>query len=51
MLGMWEAAAGAHFKLPLSEVFHGAGNGAVIMVQEENNDLPGRIVGAASIIK
>ena len=50
MLGMWEAGSGAHLKLPLSEVFRGKGNGAVIMVQEENNDLPGPIIGAASLV-
>lgn len=51
ILGMWEASSGVHLKLPLSEVFRGPGTGAVIMVQEENNDLPGRIVGAASILQ
>jgi hypothetical protein len=51
MLGMWEAGKGAHLMLPRSEVFRGDGNGAVIMVQEENNGLPGRIIGAASIVE
>jgi len=47
-LGMWEPASGAHFKLPLSEVLPEPANGAVIMVQQERNGLPGRILGASS---
>lgn len=48
VLGMWDPASGAHLKLPLSEVLSGRSNGAVIMVQQENDDLPGPILGAAS---
>jgi len=51
MLGMWEADGGTHLKLPLSEVFRGKADGAVVMVQEENQDLPGPILGAASIVQ
>jgi hypothetical protein len=47
-LGMWEPASGAHFKLPLAEVLPEPANGAVIMVQQERNGLPGRILGASS---
>jgi hypothetical protein len=47
-LGMWEAATGAHLKLPLSEVLASPANGAVILVQLERDGLPGRILGAAS---
>jgi len=51
VLGMWEADAGAHLKLPLSEVLTDGANGAVILVQEERNGLPGPIVGAASFTR
>jgi hypothetical protein len=50
-LGMWEPASGAHFKLPLAEVLPEPSNGAVIMVQQERNGLPGRILGAASFTR
>jgi hypothetical protein len=47
-LGMWEAATGAHLKLPLAEVLTPPANGAAILVQAEHDGLPGRILGAAS---
>ncbi|GGF43677.1 hypothetical protein GCM10011321_37790 [Youhaiella tibetensis] len=47
-IGMWEPGAGAHLKLPLSEVMTGDSNGAVIIVQEEAGGLPGNILGAAA---
>ncbi|WP_417307538.1 DUF1223 domain-containing protein [Devosia sp.] len=49
LLGMWDGADGAHLKLPVSEVLTGDTNGAVIMVQQESDGLPGPILGAASI--
>jgi len=48
LLGMWEPGTGAHFKLPLEEVLGNKSNGVVIMVQQERDGLPGRILGAAS---
>jgi len=48
VLGMWEPGAGAHIKLPLSEVLGAESDGAAILVQEDLNGLPGRIIGAAS---
>lgn len=47
-VGMWEPETGAQLKLPLSEVLTEMSNGAVIMVQQERDGLPGRILGAAS---
>src|SRR5690606_13028113 len=47
-VGMWEPGAGAHLKLPLSEVLTGKSNGAVVIVQEEHDGLPGPILGAAA---
>jgi hypothetical protein len=47
-LGMWEAATGAQLTLPLSEVLASPANGAAILVQEERDGLPGKILGAAS---
>jgi len=48
-VGMWEPGAGAHLKLPLSEVLTDQSNGAVIIVQEEEDGLPGNILGAAAV--
>lgn len=50
-VGMWDPNTGAHFKLPLSEVLTDTSNGAVIMVQQDRNGLPGRILGAASFTR
>ncbi|MBU1526836.1 MAG: DUF1223 domain-containing protein [Alphaproteobacteria bacterium] len=47
-VGMWEPQSGARFKLPLTEVLPEGSNGAVIMIQQERDHLPGRILGAAS---
>ncbi len=49
MLGMWDAAAGTHLKLPLSALQADGSNGAAILVQSEKDGLPGPILGAASI--
>lgn len=51
VLGMWEPATGATLKLPLSEVLDEPANGAAIIVQEDRHGLPGRIIGAASIVR
>ena len=51
VLGMWEPEIGAHLKLPLAEVLTGKSNGAVILVQEEHNGLPGPILGASSFVR
>lgn len=48
VLGMWDPASGAQMKLPLTEVLGEAADGAAILVQQEQNGLPGRIIGAAS---
>jgi hypothetical protein len=49
VLGMWSAKGGAHIKLPLHEVLDKkASDGAAIIVQENADDLPGAILGAAS---
>ncbi len=49
MLGMWDAAAGTHLKLPLSELTADGSNGAVILVQADKDGLPGPILGAAQV--
>jgi hypothetical protein len=51
VLGMWEPATGALLKLPLAEILTAPANGAVILVQEDRNGLPGRILGAASFLQ
>ena len=47
VVGMWEPDTGAHLRLPLSEVFSGSSNGAVVLIQEDKGGLPGPILGAA----
>jgi hypothetical protein len=49
MLGMWDAAAGTHLKLPLSEIRSNGANGAVILLQADKAGLPGPILGAGSV--
>lgn len=51
VLGMWEPDTGAHIKLPLDKILLSEGDGAAILVQEDVNGLPGRILGAASYIR
>ncbi len=51
VLGMWDPNAGSDLTLPLSEVLTGQSNGAVVLVQEERNGLPGPILGAASFTR
>lgn len=46
MVGMWEASTGAEVKLPIEQV--GAADGGIaILIQREQNGLPGPILGAA----
>jgi hypothetical protein len=49
LVGMWDPSGGAHLKLPVSEVFSGASDGAVILVQRDMGKSPGAILGAASV--
>jgi hypothetical protein len=51
VLGMWEPDKGTHLKLPLDQVLSGSSNGAVILVQQNKNGLPGPILGAASYLR
>ncbi|HWA17659.1 MAG TPA: DUF1223 domain-containing protein [Devosia sp.] len=49
VLGMWEPDRGSHLKLPLKELMADGSNGAVILIQEEAEGLPGPILGASSV--
>jgi hypothetical protein len=51
VLGMWEPATGTTLKLPLAEILVDPANGAAIIVQEDRNGMPGRILGAASFLQ
>lgn len=51
VLGMWKADAGAELTLPLAEVLTGRSNGAVILIQQDHDGLPGPIIGAASFTR
>ncbi len=50
-LGMWNPNVGAHIKLPLSKVLNGKNDGLAILVQNNKNGLPSKIIGSASYIK
>lgn len=47
-LGMWEGPTGAHLKLPLPEVLSVGSTGIAVIVQQEQDGLPGQILGAAT---
>jgi hypothetical protein len=47
-LGMWESASGANLKLPIPEVLAETSTGIAVIVQQEQNGLPGPILGAAA---
>ncbi|HTN62394.1 MAG TPA: DUF1223 domain-containing protein [Devosia sp.] len=49
LLGMWEATTGAQLKLPLDEVLDENSTGVAVLVQQDDNGLPGRIIGAAAL--
>jgi len=51
VLGMWDPAAGASLKVPLKEVMPDGANGVAVLVQAETDGLPGRILGAASLVR
>src|SRR5690606_16056673 len=46
--GMWEAGTGVQLKLPRDEVLNENSSGVAVLVQQDDNGLPGRIVGAAA---
>lgn len=51
VLGMWDPKTGAEFKLPVGDLLDGDSDGVAIVVQEEPDGLPGRVLGAASFTK
>lgn len=48
VIGMWDPMSGAHLKLPLDQVLTKSSDGAAILLQEDKQGLPGRILGAAT---
>ena len=48
LLGVWEASTGAQFKLPIDEVLDENSSGVAVLVQQDDNGLPGPIIGAAA---
>lgn len=48
ILGMWDAQSGSEIRLPLVDVLRNHSDGAAIIVQQDENGLPGAIIGAAS---
>ncbi len=45
---MWEPESGAELRLPLAEALAARGQGIAILVQEDDDGVPGPILGAAS---
>lgn len=50
-IGMWDPTEGASFAIPLAEMLGQRNDGAAILIQEKNGQLPGPIIGAAAIIR
>lgn len=46
-LGVWEPGAGAQIRMPITEVLADHSDGVAVIVQQEQNGLPGAILGAA----
>lgn len=49
VLGMWEPAKGASIRLPLSEILVDGADSLAVIVQQDNNGLPGPILGGATL--
>ena len=47
-IGMWDPQSGAEISIPLQEVLGDHSDGAAVIIQEKNGNLPGRILGAAA---
>ena len=50
-LGMWNPKLGAHIKLPMLETLTADNDGFAIILQQDINGLPGRILGASSYFR
>lgn len=46
-LGVWEPGSGAQIRIPVGEILADRANGVAVIVQQEENGLPGAILGAA----
>lgn len=49
VLGMWEPQTGARMRLPLEDILVDGSDGIAVLVQLEDNGIPGAILGAAAI--
>jgi Uncharacterized secreted protein len=47
-LGVWEPGAGAQIRIPVGEILADRATGMAVIVQQEENGLPGSILGAAT---
>ncbi|WMT92316.1 DUF1223 domain-containing protein [Pelagibacterium sp. H642] len=47
-IGMWDPEEGAEIVIPLEEILGTHSDGAAVIVQEKNGQLPGRILGASA---
>lgn len=47
-LGVWEPGAGAQIRMPITEILADHSDGVAVIVQQEQNGLPGSILGAAT---
>jgi hypothetical protein len=46
-LGVWEPGSGAQIRIPVAEILADRAKGVAVIVQQEENGLPGAILGAA----
>ncbi|WMT86937.1 DUF1223 domain-containing protein [Pelagibacterium sp. 26DY04] len=50
-IGMWDPEEGAEIVIPLEEILGTHSDGAAVIVQEKNGQLPGRILGASAFYR
>ncbi len=51
IIGMWDPAEGVRVKLPIADVLGSQSDGAAILIQEDLNGKPGRILGGTSFLR
>ncbi len=50
-IGMWDSTGGAEIRIPVPETLGADNDGFALIVQEKDNGMPGRILGAAAITR
>ncbi|WMT86459.1 DUF1223 domain-containing protein [Pelagibacterium sp. 26DY04] len=50
-VGMWDPSSGAEIRIPVPEALGPDNDGFALIIQEKNGALPGRILGAAAVMR